>query len=64
MCNQPTNLLKPTRLNPIRRVGSVFRSGWVGLGWVMKIFFNDGLGLGHKNHNPLNQTRPIYIFKI
>ena len=36
------NLPKPTRPNPARQVGSVFRAWWVGLGY--KFFFDSGSG--------------------
>ena len=39
---KPTNSPNPTRPEPTRRIGSVFRAWWVGLGY--KIFFDRGLG--------------------
>ena len=39
VCRKPTNPSNPTQPNSTRRVGSVFKASWVGLGWVTKFFF-------------------------
>ena len=47
----------PTQPNPTRRVGSVFKAWWVGLGWVTKKFLIvDQVSLGHKISNPPNSA--------
>ena len=33
VCRKPTNSPNPTRPDPTRRIGSVFRAWWVGLGY-------------------------------
>ena len=42
VCKKPIDLPNPTQSNPTRRVGSVFKAWWVGLGY--KNFFYNGLG--------------------
>ena len=54
MCKKPIDLPNPTRPNPTRRVGSVFKAWWVVLGY--NFLLRVGLGLGHKITN--QQTRP------
>ena len=61
------NLPKPTRPNPARQVGLVFRAWWVGLGY--KIFFYSGSGWvrvikfqAHQAQPDLTRpTPPIYL---
>ena len=51
--------IPPTRLNPTRRVKSVFRTSWVGLGY--KIFFDSGLGWVWVIKLQTQSNPPIYL---
>ena len=47
VCKKPTDPSNPTQPNPTRRVESVFKAWWVGLGWVTNFFFIAGrVGFG------------------
>ena len=57
-----TNPPKPTRPNPTRRVGSVFRAWWDGLGY--KIFFDSGSGWVRVIKFQIRPDSPIYLTYI